>query len=250
MKLYDLHTHTTMSDGSITLQDLVEQENQLGRILGVSDHLFCCGIYTMSDVSAYLEALKPYAIYRGAEVNMEHNYALPDELDMQLDYVIASVHSMPDGKGGLVPLSEYFCKRSGVQSYYHKNYSSDLNRWYLAHILRMVEKTFSTQRVDIYGHATVLPVCDELYGTKFLLDWENAVLALCKKYGVALEISGLWRAPNMEMLRRAKAMGITFSSGSDCHKPTSIGVMDYVDLAVDTLGLSEDDFFRPARKLA
>lgn len=249
MQMIDLHTHTNMSDGSIALPELVETEAQLGNILGVSDHFFCGGMYTLADIQRYLEALKPYRVYRGAEANMEHNYSLPDNLDSELDYVIASVHSMPDGRGGFIHLGEYMCKRAGEISYYNKNYSPDLCRHYLAYTLRMTEKTFSTQRVDILGHATVIPACDELYGTRFLLDWENAVLGLCRRYGVALEISGLWRAPNMEMLRRAKVMGLTFSMGSDCHHPTQIGVLDYVRQAIDELNLDQDDFFVPARAL-
>ena len=248
MQYYDLHTHTDMSDASIALPELVEQEAQLGNILGVSDHFFCCGMYTEAQIRAYIEALRPSDVYRGAEMNMEQNFALPDDVDAELDYVIAAVHNMPDGRGGFVPLHDYFGKRAGSLTHYEKNYSSDLNRWYLAHTLRMAEKTFSTQRVDVYAHCTVLPACDELYGTRFLLDWENAVLSLCLRYGIALEISGLWRAPNMDMLRRAKAMGITFSMGSDCHLPTQIGVLDYVHKAVDELELTEEDFFVPHRR--
>ncbi|MDO4573293.1 MAG: hypothetical protein Q4C13_07980, partial [Clostridia bacterium] len=105
------------------------------------------------------------------------------------------------------------------------------------------------QRVDILGHATVIPCCDDLNGTKFLLDWENAVLNLCRRSGVALEISGLWNAPNMEMLRRAKAMGLRFSMGSDCHLPGEVGVLDYPERAIAELGLTEADFFVPARAL-
>ena len=247
--MYDLHTHTNMSDGTIALADLVETEASMGYVLGVSDHLFCGGIYTLSDVRDYVEALKPYKVYRGVEANMEQNFTLPDALDSQLDYVIASVHNMPDGRGGFIPLGEYLSKRSGVTSYYSKNYSSDLNRHYLAHTLRLIEKTFSTQRVDILGHATVLPPCDELYGTRFLLDWENALLALCLRHGVALEISGLWRVPNLDMLRRAKEMGMTFSMGSDCHRPMEIGAMDHVLTAIEALSLTEEDFFRPTRAL-
>ncbi len=249
MQLYDLHTHTNMSDGHVSLEDLVTWESNLGRILGVSDHVFFCGIYTERDVSAYLEALKPYAVYRGMEANMEHNFTLPDALDAELDYVIASVHNIPDGRGGYIPLKDYFGKRSGQHGQYKKNYSSDMNRWYLAHTLRLIEKAFSSQRVDILGHATVLPCCDELYGTKFLFDWENAVIKLCARYGVALEISGLWHAPDMDMLRRAKAMGLSFSLGSDCHEAKDVGVLDYCEKAIEELGLVESDFFVPKRAL-
>jgi len=238
-----------MSDAEFPLEDLVTVEQEQGHILGVSDHFFCCGIYTLRDVANYLEALKPYNVYRGAEVNMEHRSNLPDQLDDQLDYVIASVHSMPDGRGGFVPLNQYFTRRSGYTESYHKNYSSDMNRYYLAYIIQMMEKAFTTQRVDILGHATVLPPCDELHGTRFLRQWEDMVISLCATNGIALEISGLWRAPNMEMIVRAKEAGVKFSMGSDCHRHLQIGVLDYVEQAIDEAGLSEEDFFVPRRKL-
>ncbi|MDO4572457.1 MAG: PHP domain-containing protein, partial [Clostridia bacterium] len=161
MQLYDLHTHTTMSDGEVALEDLVEWERGMGRVLGVSDHLFSVKMFTERDVAAYIEALKPYAVYRGLEANMEQNFALPDALDAQIDYVIASVHSMPDGRGGFIPLDGYFRYRNHAASRYVKNYSPDLCRWYLAHTLRMIEKSFERQRVDILGHATVIPCCGD-----------------------------------------------------------------------------------------
>ena len=249
MQLYDLHTHTTMSDGQADLDTLVSVEQSMGRIVGVSDHAFCCKMFTERDVAAYLEALKPYPVYRGIETNMEQNFSLPDSIDRELDYVIASVHSMPDGRGGFISLDGYFCKRAGETTLYTKNYSSDLSRWYLAYIIRLIEKAFSSQRIDILGHATVNPCCEELYGTKFLLDWENAILNLCKRYGIALEIASLWRAPDFDMLRRAKEMGIRFSMGSDCHHLQDIGVLDYGERAIEELGLTEEDFFVPARAL-
>lgn len=124
-----------------------------------------------------------------------------------------------------------------------------MNRYYLAYIIQMIEKTFSTQRVEILGHATVLPSYDELYGTRFLEQWEDAVIGLCKKYGVALEISGLWRAPRMEMILKAKGAGLLFSMGSDCHNRLQIGNMDYVERAIEEVGLTESDFFTPRRIL-
>jgi histidinol phosphatase-like PHP family hydrolase len=249
MQLYDLHTHTNMSDARFPLTDLIQVERDQGHILGVSDHFFCNGIYTMNDVKTYIDIIRQYPVYRGAEVNMEHRFNLPDEIDDELDYIIASVHNMPDGRGGFVPLSQYFSSRSGYIKEYHKNYSSDMNRYYLAYIIQMMEKTFSTQRVDILGHATVLPPCDELYGTNFLLQWEDAVINLCKKHDVALEISGLWHAPNIDMLRRAYAAGVKFSMGSDCHDRLQIGDLQYVEKVIDELHLAQEDFFIPKRQL-
>ncbi|MBA4347749.1 MAG: hypothetical protein C0413_02740 [Clostridiales bacterium] len=249
MQLYDLHTHTNMSDAQFSIEDLVSVEQEQGHILGVSDHLFCCGIYTLNDVKNYLEVLHRFPVYRGAEINMEHKLNLPDSLDDQLDYIIASVHNMPDGRGGFIPLNAYLSKRSGHTDHYQKNYSSDLNRYYLAYIIQMMEKMFSTQRVDILGHATVLPAYDELYGTAFLTQWEDAVIDLCKKFSIALEISGLWRAPCVDMLKRAYNAGLKFSMGSDCHNALQIGNLAYVEQVIEEIGLRQEDFFVPKRQL-
>ena len=124
-----------------------------------------------------------------------------------------------------------------------------MSRYYLAYIIQMMEKTFSTQRVDILGHSTVLPAYDELVGTAFLTQWEDAVIALCKKYDVALEISGLWRAPGADMLRRAYAAGLKFSMGSDCHNALQIGNLAYVEQMIEEIGLAQEDFFVPKRQL-
>jgi histidinol phosphatase-like PHP family hydrolase len=249
MQLYDLHTHTSMSDASFPLSELVETERKLGYVLGVSDHLFCNGIYTFRDLDDYLAELSNYSVYRGVEVNMEHHITLPDAMDDRLDYVIASVHSMPDTHGGFIPLGAYFSKRSGGSLTYDKNYSSDLNRYYLAYIIRMIEKAFSNERIDILGHATVLPPCDELHGTRFLRQWEDTVIELCRKHNIAMEISGLWHAPDMNMIRRAKQAGLRFSMGSDCHTSLQIGVLDYVEKAIEEVGLTREDFFVPRREL-
>jgi histidinol phosphatase-like PHP family hydrolase len=250
MQLYDLHTHTNLSDGQFPVQDLVEVEQSQGHILGVSDHFFCNGIFTMNDVKNYFEVLKQYPVYRGAEMNMEQRFNLPDELDDEMDYVIASVHNMPDGRGGFIPLGQYLSKRSGMLVDYEKNYSSDMNRYYMAYIIQMIEKTFSTQRVDILGHATVMPTYDELQGTGFLVQWEDAVIDLCKKYGVAMEISGLWRAPRVEMIQRARKAGVKLSMGSDCHTRLQIGNLQYVEQVIEELGLQQEDFFAPKRQLS
>jgi histidinol phosphatase-like PHP family hydrolase len=51
------------------------------------------------------------------------------------------------------------------------------------------------------------------------------------------------------MIVRAKEAGLKFSMGSDCHRRLQIGVLDYVEQAIDEAGLTEEDFFVPRREL-
>ncbi len=249
MELLDLHTHTNLSDANFSPAELVKTETAMGLTCGVSDHVFCGGIYTLSDVKNYLDVLDEYPVYRAVETNMEHDSSLPDELDDRLDYVIAAVHSMPDGRGGRVDLGAYFANRTGYHGGYRRNHSPFMARYYLAYILREIEKKFENHRVDIFAHCTALPCYDELQGTRFLRDWENAVIALCVKHNVAIELSGLFRVPNLDLVLRAKAAGAVFSTGSDCHEALQIGDLRYPEQIIEAAGLTSEDLFVPRRVL-
>lgn len=246
MKYYDLHTHTTFSDGDFTPEDLIKITREKGHGLGISDHLLCAGMNTLADVERYLDTLERYDILRGCEANIGEDYTLPDRLAAKLDYVIASVHFAPDLSGGLIFLGDYFGERSGEGVTWSRPIDEARAEEYLEATLPMIEHTMATQRMDILGHCTVLPFCEILAETPFQRDWENAVLGLCKKYDVALEISTLWREPGLDMVRRAKEMGLRFALGSDCHHKGEC-LLTYSIETAERAGLCEEDFFLPTR---
>lgn len=247
MKYYDLHTHTTHSDGLASVDQLETAAREKGYGLGVSDHLFCADMNTLDDVKRYLDDLEGRALLKGCEANIGEDYSMPDAVAKRFDYVIASVHAVPDLQGGRVALGRYFDYRVGESDYWENPFDEARSREYLETILPIVERTMATQRMDIYGHCTVLPFCETLAGTDFLLDWENALLSLCKKYGVAVELSGLWKVPDLDLVQRAKTMGLHFTMGSDCHIWRDLCNLDYAISTAEQAGLCEDDFFLPHR---
>ena len=178
---------------------------------------------------------------------MGEDYSLPGSLDRQVDYVIASVHSMPGPRRERYQLGDYFCYVSGLSSEESSSYSEALFDDYAACTLKMVEDTFRTQRADIYGHPLVVPFYSKRKGTLAAEAFENAVVSLCQKYHVALEISGLWDASTPRMIRRAKAAGVRFTLGSDCHLAKDACNLDRAIALADACGLTEDDFFLPKR---
>lgn len=244
MKYYDLHTHTTHSDGQGSIADLVAVAGSKGYGLGISDHLYCGGMDTEKDVLAYLEELEKYPVLKGCEANMGENYSHSESIISRFDYVIASVHAAPDLMGKSMPLSLYFGKRAGEDCIWENPFCMGRSEKYLTALLPIIEQTMQTQRMDIYGHCTVLPFCEHLAGSKFLIDWENELIALCKKYQVALEISGLWKEPGLAMIRRGKEAGIKFTLGSDCHLKPDICDLDYAIEMVGKAGLTESDFLK------
>lgn len=244
MKYYDLHTHTTYSDGQGSIAELVAIAEKKGYGLGISDHLYCGGMDTESDVLAYLEELEKYPVFKGCEANIGEDYSHSEKIIFRFDYVIASVHSAPDLFGKSMPLNLYFGKRAGGDCVWENPFCMGRSEKYLTALLPIIENTMQTQRMDIYGHCTVLPFCEYLAGSKFLIDWENELIALCKKYQVALEISGLWKEPGLDMICRAKDAGIKFTLGSDCHMKPDICDLDYAIEMLGKAGLTEDDFLK------
>lgn len=245
MKFYDLHTHTTWSDGEASVEQLYHIASSYGYGLGISDHLFCAGLYTTEKLSDYLDALSEYDVFRGCEANIGENYTLPDRLASKLDYVIASIHSAPDLQGGVIPLSKYFGERAGEDVQWEWNIDKTRSEEYLEAILPQVETTMRTQRMDILGHCTVLPFYELLQGSAFLRNWEYAILSLCKKYNIALEISSLKKEPNLDMILRARQMGLRFAPGSDCHLLSDACNLDYALAIIDWAGLTESELFIP-----
>lgn len=245
MNIYDLHTHSKFSDGQATIEDLISAAHKKSYTLGVSDHLFCCGMDTVKNVETYIENLNHYNVLKGLEANIGEDYTLPEKLSSKIDYIIASVHSVPDIDGNPIILSKYFSHRSGHTSIYNKNYDDSFSRFYLEESYKLVEKTMKTQRFDIYGHCTVTPFYEDLIGTNFLTDWENDILMLCKKYNKAIEISGLWKEPSLSFINRAKDLGLKFSFGSDCHRMNELCNLDYVEEMIAEAGLTESDLFIP-----
>lgn len=245
MKYYDLHTHTTHSDGHASVKELLQVANEKGYGLGVSDHLFCGGMNTPEDVQNYLMELEQYPILKGCEANIGEDYSHRDDIISRFDYVIASVHDVPDLMGKSIRLSEYFGKRAGEDCTWNNPFCLGHSERYLTALLPIIEQTMQTQRMDIYGHCTVLPFCEYLAGSKFLTDWENDLISLCKKYKVALEISGLWKEPGLDMVIRARAAGIKFTYGSDCHLIKDICDINYSMEIGKKAGLEEADFLIP-----
>ena len=246
MKCYDLHTHTTHSDGHACVNELVEIAKKKGYGLGISDHLFCETLNTPDKITAYLDDLSKYPVLKGCEANIGEDYSLPDSLTSRFDYIIASVHHVIDFNGQFTHFGNYFGERAQdfPKVLWDNPFQMDKSERYLTELLPVIEHTMKTQRMDIYGHCTVLPFYEKLIDTSFLTDWENEIISLCKKYKIAMEISGLWKEPGENMIRRAKDAGLKFTFGSDCHIRKDICNIDYALEMAKKVNLTEKDILQ------
>lgn len=245
MEIMDLHTHSQFSDGHAKVEELLQVAKSKGYSLGISDHVFCDKMTNMDIINNYLEELKKYDVYRGVEANMKDNILWPDHIANKLDYVISSVHSFIHPKTKeRIWLSYYFGHRAGHRDTCPKFYDVEDAQFIMEELYGVIKTCISQSRVDIYGHSTVLPFHDVLQGTSFIDDWENDILSLCAKHNVAIEISGLWKAPTEQFIKKALQRDIQFSLGSDCHKREEICNLDYGLELIETLQIPEHRMFK------
>jgi DNA polymerase (family 10) len=102
----DLHVHTKRSDGSHTLEELINTARGKGyQYLAVTDHTKGLGIARglneekimeqMKEIKGVNAHLRGFRVFMGAEVDIRSDSTLdlPDEILRQLDIVVASIHS-------------------------------------------------------------------------------------------------------------------------------------------------------------
>lgn len=244
MNIYDLHTHTTYSDGEATVDYLIARAKELGYGVGISDHLFCDGNDTVEDIVHYLDGVSGRGIPVGGEANIGEDKQLSDALVKRFNYIIASVHAVFPHDGPL-RFNNYFGMRSGFCDSW-EGYDRSRAYEYLSLAYRLMEHHVSRYRTDILGHCCVMPFYDDLDNdSPEVIDWEKDVVALCGKYGVAMEISTMWHEPYERMLRLAKKNGLKFSLGSDCHTLAAVCDLSYSLKMVRLLNLTDGDLFVP-----
>jgi DNA polymerase (family 10) len=205
----DLHVHTVMSDGHATMRQLAQEAKRLGyEYLGLTDHSpslrIAHGLSTEDLLDSVEEARQVseeegIVVLRGSEVDILEDGSLdyPREVLSQLDFVIASVHSL-----------------------FHMPEEEMTER-----VLRAI----SDPEVNILGHPT-----GRLLGRReaYKIDLER-VMEHAHRQGVALELNGYPYRLDLNDLncRRAKERGVKLSIGTDAH---ALEDLNHMSLAVGT----------------
>jgi DNA polymerase (family X) len=102
----DLHTHTTLSDGRSSLEDMAGAAQERGyRYLAVTDHSASHGfgndvqadelLRQVERIRALNEQMDDFTVLAGTEVNINIDGSVdyPDDVLEELDWVVASVHT-------------------------------------------------------------------------------------------------------------------------------------------------------------
>jgi len=203
----ELHTHSTWSDGKLSIAAMAEEARKRGlRVLAITDHSASLGVAGGLSVEEIRQqrveidaAQRKFGdairLLQGAEVEIRADGTLdyPDETLAELDIVIASLHS------GLRQPRE-----------------------------KVTERTLNAIRnphVDIIGHPTGRMIPDREPAD---LDME-AVFKAAAESGVALEINAHPSRLDLDdaYARRAADMGIPISLNTDAHAAADLDLLHF-----------------------
>jgi putative hydrolase len=204
----DLHAHTEWSDGTTSIELMVDSARRLGHeYLAITDHsprLTIARGLSAERLTEQLDAVRGLSgdgirVLTGIEVDINDDGSLDqtDELLGQLDVGVASVHS---------------------------KLKSD-PRVMTRRMIAAVENP----RADVLGHITGRLV-EGSRGTRPGATFDaTAVFGACAANGVAVEINSRpeRQDPPDDLIALALDAGCLFSIDSDAHAPGQLGLLDY-----------------------
>lgn len=241
----DLHCHTTMSDGHLSLDRVVEIAQGRGVQVGIADHISTRNpamfVATVDEVRDYLDAVEGAPVFRSGEFcwcdTMWRD--LPDEVMDRFDYRIGSNHGfwLPDGS---------------VASPWWERLPEPWNREpqrlmeiLAANLCDMVR----TMPVQIAAHSTLIPPALREMESDPHAWWteerEDRYVEALAESGVALEISNRYRLPHDRLLVKAKQAGVRFSLGSDGHGERQVAALEWAADTARRVGVTDADLFVP-----
>jgi DNA polymerase (family X) len=199
----DLHVHSNASDGTMTLNQIIEQAKALGySYVAVCDHSrsvkYAHGLSVerlcdqMKDIDKLNGGLKGFRLLKGSEVDIMADGSLdfPDGILKELDFVVAAVHSG-----------------------FKKN------------VTERILKAMKNPYVSAIAHPTGRLISGrEGYNVDV-----DRILAGAREYRKALELNAYFDRLDLNEfnLKRARESGVLISIGTDTHGPGGMEMMRF-----------------------
>lgn len=243
----DLHVHTTMSDGELSLPEVVELAAGRGVRIGIADHVSTRNprlfVSTLDRLRDYQDALGAAPVLCAAEFCWCDGLpgAIPDELMRRFDYRIGSNHgfALPDGTWGS-PWWEELPPPWDQRP-------QEVMEVMVANLCDLVR----TMPIEIIAHSTFMPPAFRALESDLHAWWteerEDRFVEAVVESGRAMEISNRYRLPHDRLLRKAKQAGARFSLGSDGHRADQIARLDWAVETARRVGITDADLFIPER---
>jgi histidinol phosphatase-like PHP family hydrolase len=236
----DCHAHTTFSDGTLSVAELVERVRARGVLPSVADHLSGDVAYAITEidgVEAYLEELERHDVGRGGEFCWHDPLwrELPPELDRRFTHLIGSLH------GVFLPSS------TEVIHAFRPMPAGLTSDGYMDIHIDNAERLAREMPVDILAHPTLVPMSlyrrlppEELWSEVH----EERLVDALRRSGIAFEISTRY-PPHERLVRRAVSAGVRISLGSDGHTAKQVGDIAAPLAMARAVGVRDEDLYDP-----
>ena len=235
----DCHAHTTLSDGVLTPEQLMEAVRARGVRPSIADHIstdIALGIKTVEDARTYLDTVESLDVNRGGEFCFHDPLwrALPDDVVSRFTHRIGSLHAVAVDGVWVHAFARTAPEGLSLEAYL-EGFASTLE-WFAREM-----------PVDILAHPTLLTTAvrrlpyDEVWTDAL----EERMVDALHRAGIAFEISSRYR-PHERIVRRAIDRGVRLSLGSDGHRPEQVGDIAFSLALTRSLGVADADLYDPA----
>jgi histidinol phosphatase-like PHP family hydrolase len=236
----DCHAHSTLSDGALTVQQIVSVGEWHGVRPSVTDHIsrdVAFGPRDLGAVAEYLDELEKHPVFRGGEFCWHDSLwrELPTDLTRRFTHRIGSLHAivLTDGR---------------VVHSFARSFPDGLTvDGYMAAFAENLERMAVEMPVDILAHPTLLPLALRSHPHEELWteDREERVVSALRRAGIAFEVSARYR-PHESLVRRAVAAGLRISLGSDGHSAVQVAELSWPLALTRSLGVRDEDLYDPS----
>ena len=236
----DCHAHSTLSDGALTVQQIVSVAEWYGVRPSVTDHIsrdVAFGPRDLGAIAGYLDELEKYPVFRGGEFCWHDSLwrELPVDLTRRFTHRIGSLHAivLPDGRA--------------VHSFARSFPEGLTTEGYMAAFVENLERLTIEMPVDILAHPTLLPLAlrNRPHEELWTEDREERVVSALRRAGIAFEVSARYR-PHESLVRRAVAAGVRISLGSDGHSAVQVAGISWPLALTRSLGVRDEDLYDPS----
>ena len=244
----DLHVHTDMSDGDLSLEEVVALAAERGVTVGIADHISTRNperfVATLPQLHRYLDAVSAQPVFVAGEFCWCDPFAadMPEELMRRFDYRIGSNHgfNLPDGT-----MASPWWKALPAPW-------ADRPQEVMEHLVSNLCDLVRSMPVEIVAHSTFMPEAflhiDPDHDVWWTGEREDRYVEALAESGVALEISNRYRLPHDRLLRKAKEAGVRFALGSDGHTHKQVAKLDWAVETANRLGIGDAELFVPEPK--
>ncbi|WP_096360359.1 PHP domain-containing protein [Sulfuricaulis limicola] len=205
----DSHLHTSWTDGKATVAETYQRAVELGlEVILYSEHSRKTSTDWFSRFAEEVRSLPaaPCRAYVGTEVKIE---SLDGEIDTipaisdLCDFIMASVHRFPDGRGGAIPFGEV-------------NPDEAVDREFA-----LSWAALENPKIDILGH--MFGMSYRRYKVTPPDEKIRALIARAAEYGVAVEVNSHYHPNPFQYIEWCREYDARITFGSNAHSLEKIG---------------------------